>query len=285
MRKLDKYSDRRIMPEIVIPSRTLGVGEPSILASGDLNYFIKFGLPLIKSHIINGGKTGLIINCVDFEMQVATDIMHKYFDRKRLSRIFLTKTNIKKRILASPDQNACFLRTIRFHVARLMREQINIDLLITDIDALITKKDFSSKFQALCDSDTTFAVGAIYDFFSNGLFESSKNNFLWRTIKAGFSYYSHHNFGLAALKSIDQYLFNTEDLIPPIDDLKLYRTYYGDQLAMLFTSLELNAANDGNIIKCLGHRPNDLVTFSGDPNNGSMWIPPASKRNSKYFQI
>ena len=100
-----------------------------------------------------------------------------------------------------------------------------------------------------------------------------------------YAYYSHHNFGLAALKSIDQYLFNTEDLIPPIDDLKLYRTYYGDQLAMLFTSLELNAANNGNVIECLGHQPNDLITFSGDPNNGSMWIPPASKRNSKYFRL
>jgi hypothetical protein len=82
-------------------------------------------------------------------------------------------------------------------------------------------------------------------------------------------------------------LFNHTDLVPPIDELKLYRAYYGDQLAIFFTSLENNSAptSIGHVVKCVGYGDDQIVTFGGDPDKGSLWIPPASKRNDSLFML
>ena len=113
------------------------------------------------------------------------------------------------------------------------------------------------------------------------------NKIIFMTIKAGFSYFKAHKQGKIALQCIVNKLYNINDQIPPTDSLKLYRAYYGDQLALLFTSLELanSSSTESHRVECIGHDKNSLVTFGSDPKIGSIWIPPASKRNENFFKL
>ena len=82
-------------------------------------------------------------------------------------------------------------------------------------------------------------------------------------------------------------MFNITDPIPPIEELKLYRAYYGDQLAIIFTALEFNSAPQevGHKVTCIVSNENKILSFGSDPNIGYMWIPPASKRNEAQFTL
>ena len=226
-----------------------------------------------------------MINCVDFTITKARTIIDKYFDSIGDENIMFTKTDLSSMGFLSLDQKMCYLKTIRFYVALKIREIIDIDILITDIDALITKESFSSKYQELLNDNIHFGIGATYDFFASSLYESRKQNYLWRTVKAGLTFFKSGEYGFQALKMIACSLFNFTDQIPPIDELKLYRAYYGDQLAILFTALELNTLDKGDNynIKCLGCREGDIVSFTENPYKASIWIPPASKRDDNLF--
>lgn len=283
----NKFSDRRVMPRVVIPKRSLLNKKSSYLASGDLNYFVTYGIPLIKSHIENGGDSGLIINCVDFSLTNALSILLKYFSESDLQSVFLTKTAFDN-IIVSPETRLCYLKTIRYYVALLLRKSLNIDLIVGDIDALIVNKSFQEDYTNLRNSKTTFGIGSVANFLDqNSIYINSQNNYLWRTVKAGFTYFKQGKHGSFALNRIVQSLFNIEDTIPPTDALKLYRAYYGDQLAILFTALELNSApkKQGHVLSCIGYKANDIVNFGFSSDNGSIWIPPASKRDQSKFEL
>ena len=77
------------------------------------------------------------------------------------------------------------------------------------------------------------------------------------------------------------------DPIPPVDKLKLYRAYYGDQLAIIFTLLELNSSPKdlGHNVSCIISSNTKIVNFGKNPNEGYMWIPPASNRDESQFSI
>ena len=89
------------------------------------------------------------------------------------------------------------------------------------------------------------------------------------------------------MQSICSKLFNLHDPIPPIDGLKLYRAYYGDQLAILFTALEIASMQEisNHSVKCLGFKKGQIISFGDSPKDGAMWIPPASARNDELFNL
>lgn len=236
---LDKYKERRIMPRVLIPERTLGNKKNSFLVSGNLDYFIRYGIALIDSHLQNGGGTGLIINCVDFSLETANSLIERFFGLNKLNSVFLLKTDFSSMII-STERKLSYLKTIRYYVALKLRLRADINLIIGDIDALVAGSDFELKYNQLASSSTTFGVGSTYDFLSEGLYNAASINYLWRTVKAGFTFFKRGENGLQALGRIVQSLFNIQDKIPPTEELKLYRSYYGDQLAILLTSLELN---------------------------------------------
>lgn len=283
---LNTYKERRLMPRVLIPDRTFANRKNSFLVSGNLDYFVRYGLSLIDSHVKNGQGTGLIINCVDFTMQTAQDLLGKYFHVDSLGSIFLTKTEIPLSSI-SPERKLSYLKTIRYYVALQLRLKTDLNLIVGDIDALITRNDFGIRYDQLISNSTTFGVGSTYDYLGEGLFRAASINYLWRTVKAGFTFFKSGDSGLLAIKRIVQSLFNYQDDIPPSDELKLYRAYYGDQLAILLTSLELNSASkkENHKVKCIGCSKNSIVTFGKDPNEGTLWIPPASQRNNDLFSL
>ena len=131
-------------------------------------------------------------------------------------------------------------------------------------------------------------VGSTQDFLVKSLFEIGKYNYLWRTVKAGFSFFNADQNGKICLSKVARCLFNLQDNIPPVDSLKLYRAYYGDQLALFMTALEFNSAPKeyGFSIKCLGHRENDMIKFKDKHFlGGSICIPPASYKPNIEFDI
>ena len=67
----------------------------------------------------------------------------------------------------------------------------------------------------------------------------------------------------------------------------MYRAYYGDQLAIIFTVLELNSAPKdlGHEVCCIVCGENKILNFSRNPNSGYMCIPPASKRDDAKFML
>ena len=64
--------NRRLMPRVIIPKDLLRLEGKSVMVSGDLNYFVKYGLPLINSHLKHKLNTNLIVNCVDFQLSTET---------------------------------------------------------------------------------------------------------------------------------------------------------------------------------------------------------------------
>ena len=267
------------MPKIILDPRIQNLSLNSLLISGDLSYFMKYGLPLIGSFLKNSRRISLIINCVDFEMKMASNLIVKYFGAQALNQIFIVKTKLSVLGYITPERRLSYLKTIRFYVAQRIRAKADINLVITDIDALITKDIFDRQFEELSHGKISFAVGSTYDFLSHGLFNSSNQNYIWRVIKAGFTYFKRGNEGNEALSRVVSKLFNILDAIPPADDLKLYRAYYGDQLSLLFTALELGTSNQNKLhhVKCIGFNDNEIVSFGSNPHQGSMWIPPASR--------
>ena len=286
-KKIDDYSKRREMPRIVIPEILKSNKLPGILVSGNLDYYVRYGLPLINSFLKYSSKTALIINCVDFTISLANSLLKQHISGATQNKIFFTKTELSSLGLLSQERKSCYLKTIRYYIGLKIRKILpTMPLIIADIDALLTKSSFDSDYKKLTSSSIDFGIGSTYDFLNNSLYDSRKQNYLWRTIKAGCSYYNEGQYGTQALNMIVQSLFNLDDKIPPADKLKLYRAYYGDQLAILFTSLELNSqvTKNSSRIKCLGCSENDMISFS-NREYGSFWIPPASKRDEKLFDL
>lgn len=276
------------MPRVVIPKRTKENTKNSLLSSGNLDYFVRYGLALVKSHLENNnGTTSLIINCVDFTLTTAINLLTKYFQAGDLDSVYLIKTDLKSLGPLTPDQRLSYLKTIRFYVAACLRKEVDCNLIICDIDSLITSNNFSHRYQDLVNSGITLGIGSTNDYLNLGLYNAGKLNYLWRTVKAGFTFFKKGTHGTETLQRISHCLFNYEDPIPPIDDLKLYRAYYGDQLAIFFTSLEFNSAGKDlkHNVSCIGHKPNQIVTFGDNPSHGSIWIPPASKRVDDLFEL
>lgn len=286
--KSDQFYSRKRMPRIVIPSYIQSSSEKSILVSGNLDYFVRYGLALVRSHLEKSkGNISLIINCVDFSLSIAQNLLLRYFTKTQLSSIYLIKSDLKPLGFLTPDQKLSYLKTIRFYVGILLREYIDTNLIICDIDCLVASKNLEDLYHKLTNSSTTFGVGSTINYLELGLYDTGQKNYLWRTVKAGFTYFKKGNKGREALKRISRSLFNYADMIPPIDELKLYRAYYGDQLAIFFTSIEFDSApkDTGHIVKCLGYKENQIVTFGNNPANGALWIPPASKRNDNLFAL
>ena len=284
--KSDQFFSRKRMPRIVIPTRIQTISENSFLVSGNLDYFVRYGLALVKSHLEkNIEGISLIINCVDFSINIAHNLLLRHFNKNQLSSIYLIKTDLKPLGSLTPDQKLSYLKTIRFYVALLLREYIDVNLIICDIDCLITNDKLKDLYYELTDSNTTLGVGSTLNYLDLGLYKTGQKNYLWRTVKAGFTYFKKGNKGREALQRISRCLFNYADAIPPIDELKLYRAYYGDQLAIFFTSIEFNSApkNAGHVVRCFGYEDNQIVTFGSNPLIGALWIPPASKRDDNLF--
>ena len=152
------------MPRVLIPENITIIKRASLLVSGDLNYFMTYGIPLVRSHINNKISSALIINCVNFKLSMASAILLKSFAPEQLKSIFLTKTSTDN-IECSPERKMCYLRTIRYYVAEKIRQVNNsIDLIIADIDSLFISETFNDKYKDLEDSDISFAVGATINF-------------------------------------------------------------------------------------------------------------------------
>ena len=153
---------------------------------------------------------------------------------------------------------------------------------MSDIDSLITNNLFDQNILSFLHDkvDVCFGSTSNLDMLISPSFE---NNYLWRSIKAGFTYFSNSFYGKKILERVTQSLFNFKDPIPPIEDLKLYRAYYGDQLALIFTLFEAYHGKSNIKIKCLGSKNDDFVSFEKITKSTSFWIPPASKRIEKFI--
>ena len=281
---MDKFKDRRQMPRLVLPKNLPSPGQTAILASCNLDYFIKYGLLLIDSVLKYTPNQPIIINCVEFSFSVAINIIKKYFHSSDLSNLYLTKTQFNGS--TTLEQKDSYLKTIRYYVGESLQNVADLNLLIIDVDAMIVKHDFSDKLNEIKEEGITFGVGATYDYLKGSLYEAGRKNYLWRTVKAGLSFFSEKEQGKLALKKVVSCLFNNEDTIPPLDKLKLYRAYYGDQFALFMTSLELNGAPKqlNHKIKCIGPDTKDIVSFS-KREEGSIWIPPARYRYERLFDL
>ena len=286
-KNLSKFAERREMPKVILSQDLTKVRQKALLVSGDLSYFVQYGLPLIRSFLELTNDTSLIINCVDFEMKMASSLITKYFGEFDSAAVILVKTKLSSLGYIDSDRKLSYLKTIRFYVAKEIRAKVDTNLIVADIDSLITESSFQIKFNELINSEVTFAVGATYDFLSHGLYNASNQNYIWRTIKAGFTYFKSGDSGNQAILRVVSKLFNIYDPIPPVDHLKLYRAYYGDQLSLLFTALELSLAKEEgkHHVKCIGFNNNELISFGSNPIQGSMWIPPASKRDNSLFKV
>ena len=166
-------------------------------------------------------------------------------------------------------------------------KKVPLSLGIIDIDSLIVSSRFSADFQDFLNKNYSFVIGSRTDLKTLPLYQVGSMGYLWRTVKAGFSYFKNEPYGMTALQRVYNSLFNIDDEIPPIDSLKMYRAYYGDQICLLLTFLELLSVplkdRTTNHLSCVGHNTSDFVCFSRDFSKSSLWIPPASARDNKIF--
>ena len=275
----DKFSNRRILPRLVLSTNGIADSSNAILCSGDFNYFMKYGLALISSKLRNAPN-------------IAEQIVSRFLSVNAYSSgIYFVKTDTSVIKHIPLEVKSSYLRTIRYYVAYILMQKYSVSLSVIDIDSLIVSPDFPSDYQAFLDQNYSFVIGSRADFSAKQLYEIGSTDYLWRTIKAGFSYFKNDRIGTKAIERVFHSLFNTTDAVPPLDNLKMYRAYYGDQICLLLTFLELLSVpledRTTNHLSCVGHRNTDFVSFSRDFSNSSLWIPPASARDhtvfSKYF--
>ena len=284
----DNYSNRRVLPRLVMPMDDFTTSSAALLCSGDFNYFMKYGLALIASKLKNASDCDLIINCVDFPIHIASQTVSRFLSiEPSESGIYFTKTDTSVISNITLDAKACYLRTIRYYVAHSIMNKFPVSLAIIDIDSLIVNPSFSNDFSRFLERNYSFVVGSRSDFTSLPLYEASSKGYLWRTVKAGFSFFQNEKFGLYAIERVYNSLFNTNDDIPPLEPLKMYRAYYEDQICLLLTFLELLSVptknRTTNHLSCIGDKKSDFVSFTRDFSNSSLWIPPASARDKKVF--
>ncbi len=280
----DLYFDRRLMPRVSM-NQHLGHLKYALLASGDLDYIVRYGIPLIASHQSNAPNIPLIVNCVDCKIKLVNSLMCKALNKDSLMNVFYTKSDFSNMPPLSNDQIKAFLRTIRYEVGRKIQKLYNCSLFIIDIDSIIGK-NLELRINELEEDRVDFAIGSTEDILSKSMYEVySKIPHFWKVAKAGFAYFSGNKKGFKALEIVSNSLFNHKDKVPAFDSLKLYRVYYGDQLALLFAALILNSApeSDSYYVKCIGHDETDMVSFKDSIGNSSIWIPPESKRCAISF--
>ena len=177
-----------------------------------------------------------------------------------------------------------YYRTIRFYASYLLHLQKPVHICIIDVDSIVTSKRIDDEMNKLFASKHHFVVGSSQDLFGNSFYHIGQTNYLWRTIKAGFTYFSNDDIGRACLSRTVNCLFNINDKIPPVEELKLYRAYYGDQLALLFCALEFHSSQlHRELINCIGWHENHFISFDTIKKKTSLWIPPGSKRDQKIF--
>ena len=175
---IDRYANRRQMPRVVIPEVLKNNSSPIVLVSGNLDYYVRYGLPLIKSFTQNSTETALIVNCVDFSIGLATSLLNKHREKKKNLKIYFSKTQLSSLGAISQERKVCYLKTIRYYVGLKIMELSQSNLIIADIDALFTRPTFDRDFKNLITSNVSFGVGSTYDFLGNSLFESRQQNFV-----------------------------------------------------------------------------------------------------------
>ena len=248
--------------------------DAAIFTSCDYIYFNKYALDLIQSHQTQSHSVPLVINCINFNLDKARQIIKDRLTVSHLKNIFLVECSITH--LASQDKKdkLCWYKTIRYEVGRLLQKNLNIALAIIDVDALF-KKDATCIFNQLKSLNIDFCIGSRFDFEGGSLFESSFVDYPWRVVKAGFSYFDTSTIGRAALDAVSSKLFNFKDKVQPSEPLKLYQAYYGDQIALLFTYLEIKSmpSKFKPELMCIGFKQNDLISFSENSSECALWIP------------
>ena len=285
---VDKFSSRRVLPRLAMPSNMFDNISASLLCSGDFYYFMKYGLALISSKIKNASEFYLIVNCVDFPIHIAEQIVRSLLGVNAAEcRVYFTKTDTSSIPNITLEMKASLLRTIRYYVAYSIMQKYSVSLSVIDIDSLIVNPNFTSRFDKFFSQNFSFVIGSRLDLVSKPLHEIGSYGYLWRTVKAGFTFFRNDEYGKIAIKRVFDSLFNVTDPIPPVDALKMYRAYYGDQICLLLTFLELLSVPPdlrvSNHLSCIGHSNNDFISFTRDFANSSLWIPPASERDSRVF--
>lgn len=256
------------------------------LTSCDIQYFEQYGINLILSHQKTCQGTPLIVHCIEFDINTAKSIYSKATNSKSYLNLFFASSQIPQTSGISEEIRLCWYKTLRFEIGRLLQKYLKSSITIIDVDAL-----FIGNMQPLIDqlkkSEVDMCIGSLLDFKVKTLFESSFQDLPWRTVKAGFSYYSKSKAGQVCLESICNKLFNFHDTTPPREDLKLYRAYYGDQIAILFTFLELLSAPSGirPSMKCIGCQKTDPVSFLEQSPETLLWVPVKRARPSTQRKI
>ena len=256
------------------------------LASCDIQYFKQYGIDLLLSHQKACQGTPLIIHCIDFDINTAKSIYSKTTNSKIGGNLFFASSQIPEMSGISEEICLCWYKTLRFEIGRLLQKYFNSSITIIDVDALFIG-NMQPVIERLKKSEVDMCIGSLLDFKSKTLFESSFQDLPWRTIKAGFSYYSKSKAGKVCLESICNKLFNFHDTTPPRDDLKLYRAYYGDQISILFTFLELLSAPSDirPSIECIGYQKTDPVSFLEKSPETLLWVPVKRARPNLTSEI
>ena len=109
-----KFEDRRKMPRIVFDSNIPISPEKYnlyIVASGNLDYYIRYGLVLAKSHNKTNQEIPIVFNCIDFPLSLARSIATKA--SIKLDRIFFCKTQLNHKKAISQEEKTCLYKTIK----------------------------------------------------------------------------------------------------------------------------------------------------------------------------
>ena len=277
------FEERRRMPRVVFGFDPQQL-DSCILASCDINYFKKYALCIINSMIKAESKTNLVINCVNFSISEARQICLNSLGH--LPRFLYFMKSETQNLAHNTEILFAYYRTIRFYASYLLHLQKPIHICIIDVDSIITSKRIDTDMNALFASKNNFVVGSNQDLFGNSLYSLGQKNYLWRIIKAGFTYFSNNDIGRACLLRTVNCLFNIDDGIPPVEELKLYRAYYGDQLALLFCTMEFRSNKlYREFINCIGWKEDHFISFDTIKKKTSLWIPPGSKRDEKIFDL
>ena len=277
------FDERRRMPRVVFGFDPQQL-DSCILASCDINYFKRYALCIINSMIKAGSDLNLVINCVNFSISEAKKIcLHSFGYLPRFLYFMKSET---KDLAHDTETLFAYYRTIRFYASYLLHLKKSMHICIIDVDSIITSKRIDDEMNALFGSKNAFVVGSNQDLFGNSLYHLGQTNYLWRIIKAGFTYFSNNEIGRACLSRTVNCLFNIDDGIPPVEELKLYRSYYGDQLALLFCAMEFHSNHlHRNFINCIGWKEDHFISFDTIKKKTSLWIPPGSKRDEKIFDM